>query len=264
MVPLGDLAKKLEKLITDNSPAILTAIGVTGTLTTAYLTGKATFKAAHLIGWENSYHTERLVLGPPATQRMSTKEKTALVWKFYIPPATTAVVTIAAIICANRIGSRRAAAIAAVYSLTEKAFDEYKQKVVEKLGEKKEQGIRDEIAQDRVDRNPVENREVIVTGNGSVLCQDAFSGRYFLCDMETLKTAENDVNHQIIHDGYSSLSDFYDMIGLPQTSISDEVGWNQDKLLDLKITATLTEGNKKPCIYVDYTVAPARQFNRFE
>ena len=34
------------KLLNDNSPVILTALGVTGTITTAYLAVKATFKAA--------------------------------------------------------------------------------------------------------------------------------------------------------------------------------------------------------------------------
>ncbi len=44
-----EFAKRTEKLVADNSPAILTAWGVTGTLTTAYLTGKASFRAADLL-----------------------------------------------------------------------------------------------------------------------------------------------------------------------------------------------------------------------
>ncbi len=71
-----ELVKKSEKPITDNSPAILTAIGVTGTLTTAYLTGKATFKAAEILQAEFEEYR-------PCT----TKEKAQFVWKLYIPAA---------------------------------------------------------------------------------------------------------------------------------------------------------------------------------
>jgi uncharacterized protein DUF6353 len=261
MAPLGSLAKRFERLIIDNSPVILTAIGVTGALTTAYLTGRASFRASDLI-FEETMRINKKTGIEDDPELLTAKEKIRLVWKLYIPPAVTGSLTIAAIISANQIGSRRAAALAAAYAISEKAFDEYRSKVVEKIGEKREQTVRDEIAQDRVNRMPVVDREVIVTGNGSVLCQDAFSGRYFLSDMETLRTAENDINYRVIHDSYASLSDFYELIGLPSTSVSDDVGWNLDKLLELKFSATLTEAAKKPCICVDFKVAPVRHYNR--
>lgn len=254
---LTDLAKKAERLIINNSPAILTAIGVTGTISVAVLTGRATFKAAALI----QEHNENLDVHDSF---MPVKEKVQLVWKEYIPPAIIGALTIGAIIGANRIGARRAAAIAALYSLSEKAMEEYKSKVIEKLGEKKEEAIRDEVAQDRVNRMPPVDREVIVMGNGSVLCMDGPSGRYFLSDMETIRTAENDINHQIIHDSYASQSDFYDMIGLPHNEMSDDVGWNLDKMLEVKFTGTITPEGKKPCMVVSYKVDPVRGYHRLQ
>ena len=251
---LSNFGKRIPKIVADNSPVILTAIGVTGALTTAYLTGKASIKATQLIHEIESYEL-RVV---------DNREKIKLCWKFYIPAISSAVVTVAAIIGANRIGTRRAAALAAAFSLSERAFEEYKAKVIERVGAKKEEGFRDEIAQERVNKTYDENREVIVTGNGSVLCMDAYSGRYFLSDMETIRTAENDINHRVIHDSYASLSDFYELVGLAGTSMSDEVGWNLDKLLTIKFSATITEGAKKPCIVIDYTTAPVRHFNRLQ
>lgn len=246
------LAKRLQKLMVDNSPVILTAIGVTGVVTTAYLTGKASIKAYRIL-------EENEITHDPLTPR----EKVALTWTCYIPPAMAAVATVAAIITANRVESRRAAALAVVYSLSEKAFEEYRSKVIEKMGEKKEQALRDEVAQDRISRQ-VGSREIIVTGNGSVLCHDAFTGRYFLCDHETIRRAENDINHRVIHDSYASLSDLYDLLGLAHTSFSDEVGWNLDKLLDIDISATLTEGTQKPCMVIDFKVAPVRHYDRLQ
>jgi hypothetical protein len=245
----ADLVKRASKLATDNSPAILTAIGVTGVVTTAYLTGKATFKAAEILN--NDVRGELL----------EPREKVELVWKLYIPAAGTAVTTIACIILADRIGTRRAAAVAAAYTLSEKAFEEYKKKVVEKIGEKKEQEVRDEIAQDRVNERPVSSSQVIITGEGDVLCFDRFTGRYFESSIDKLRKAENETNHQVLNDFYASLSDFYHRVGLPATSMSDDVGWNSDKLLMLDISATLSE-NDRPCIAVGFSVAPVRGYNR--
>ena len=248
---LRETLARLEKLLTDNSPTILTAIGVAGSVTTAYLTGRATFKAAEVIR-KQEYYGE--VLDLPV------KEKIQLVWKLYLPAMGSAVLTVTAIIFANRIGTRRAAAMAAAYSLSERALTEYRDKVVEKLGEKKEQEVRDELAQDRVTKNPVGSREVIIAG-GSVLCFEVLTGRYFTSDIETLRRAQNDVNQRILHEGYASLNDFYELIGLPFTSISEELGWTSDAngMLSLEISAVLSDDNR-PCLSVDYKTNPGRNY----
>jgi len=256
MPTINELFKRLEKLVVDNSPTILTAIGVMGTLTTAYLTGRASFKAAEILSYaENGKH-----LG--ARKPIEFREKVQLCWKLYIPAAGTAVVTIAAIIGANRIGTRRAAALAAAYSVSERAFEEYRAKVIEKLGDRKEEAVRDEIAQDRVKRDPVDDRTVIVSGRGEVLCYEAYTGRYFKSDMETLRKAENDINRQVIHDGFASLGDFYDLVGLPKTSVSDEIGWTSEKPLEIHFSSVLSNDNI-PCISIEYRGVPIRHFDRF-
>lgn len=254
---LARYMKQLERFVLNNSPAILTAIGVVGTLSTAYLTGRASFKAAETIEHERARQSFR------AGDRieLENREKFQLVWKLYIPAAGTATLTIAAIVCANRISTRRAAALAAAYSLTERAFAEYKTKVIDAMGDKREQKVRDEIAQDHLDRNPVTSREVIITGDGDVLCLDDYTGRYFTSSMEKLRTAMNDINHQVIHDHYASLTDFYDKIGLPQTKLSEEVGWNLDQMLELDISAGMSS-DKRPCLVVSFEVSPARNYFR--
>lgn len=249
---LAEIIKRAEKFTVDNSPVILTAIGVTGSLTTAYLTGKATFKAAELIQ-ETKGRDEDLW--------MPADDKAKLIWKLYIPAASTAAITVIAIVGANRIGTRRAAAVAAAYTISEKAFVEYKEKVVEKLGEKKEQSVRDEIQQDRVKRRPVDENTVIVTGGGEVLCFDHFTGRYFKSDMESLKKAQNDLNYRILHHSYASLSDFYERIGLPATSFSEEVGWSSDQQLELLFSTCLSQDGR-PCIAIDFDVSPIRGYHR--
>lgn len=267
MTSISRWARAFEKQVADNSPAILTAWGVTGTLATAYLTGKASFKAAELIRQDMIFRDNdwkfKSEMGVPYEMAypLAPADAARLVWKLYIPAACTGVVTIACIVAANRIGNRRAAAMAVAYSVSEKAFTEYKEKVVEQIGKNKEKKVRDEIAQDRVTANPP-SQEVIVTGGDlDVLCYEMYTGRYFKSNMEELKAAQNAINHQIINHNYASLSDFYDRIGLNRTQVSEEMGWNLDKALELTFSTVMAENNQ-PALAFSYQVEPIRNYFR--
>lgn len=251
---LSDLAKKAEKLVIDNSPTILTALAVTGAVTTAYLTGKASFKAAGILRMDREVRRVSKQEARPA------KEEFQLVWKEYVPAATTGVFTIVAIVGANHISHRRAAALAAAYSISERAFSEYKEKVIEVAGKAKEQRARDEVAQDQVTRTPLEN--VLVTGAGEILCFDAFTGRYFMSSMESLKKAQNDTNYTILNDGYASLGYFYNCVGIPGVAFSEDVGWTSDKKMELEITTCLSE-DQRPCLSMGFRVEPVRGYYKF-
>lgn len=255
---LSLLVKRAEKLVVDNSPVILSGIGIAGTITTALFAGRASFKAAQVIAEEEREAREST---GDEGYTCHNRRKFDLTWKLYIPAIGTGVLTVASIIAANRIGTRRAAAIAAAYSLSERAFSEYKEKVIETIGQNKEQRVRDDLAQDRVDRNPV--KEVIITGAGDVLCYDSITGRYFQSNVEALRKAQNDINAQILSDMYASLSDFYHVIGLPSTTYSNEVGWNSNTLLELKFSTVLSEDGR-PCISLEYQVYPIRDYFRIQ
>lgn len=244
------LARTVEKLAVDNSPTLLTAIGVVGTVTTAVLTGKASVRAHFRL--QDEYDK----LEPP----LSFGDEVKVVWKEFVPPVLVGTATVAAIIVANHVGTRRAAAVAAAFSLSEKGWAEYKDKVVEKFGEGKERQLRDELAQDRVTRKPA-TTEVIVVDNGDVLFYDSFTGRYFNSTMEKVRAAENDTNFKMLQHNYASLSDFYEYVGLPATEFSEEVGWNHDRRLEVKFSGTITE-DKRPCIAVSFDVSPVRNYHR--
>lgn len=260
---LGILAKRASKLAGDNTPAILTAIGVTGAITTAYLTGKASFKAAEILAEAERNEAFPYLEGGVVRAKiedLTFKEKAEFVWKLYVPAAASAALTITAIISANHIGTRRAAALASAYSLSEKAYDEYKEKVLAKIGEKKEQAVRDELAQEKVDKTPSTKQEVLIMSH-EVLCFDAFTGRYFSSDMETLRRAVNDTNEQVINDTYAPLTDYYDRVGLARTDESDEIGWNTDELLKVDFSTTLSDDGR-PCISIAFSARPVRNYSR--
>lgn len=251
---ISDILKQAQRFAQNNSTTILTTVGVVGVATTALLTGKASFQAARVIdSVENAIGTTE-----DASQRF--KERAQLTWKLYIPAATTAAVTVACIVSANRIGSQRTAALAAAYTITDKAFVEYKNKVVKTIGENKEQRVRDDVAQDKVTNTPVPST-IVVNESSKQLCFDSYSSRYFLSTMEELKSAQNRLNHLILSDDNASLSDFYDCVGLEHTQFSDDIGWNADKLLELEFSACVSP-EQKPAISMTYRVEPIRGFHR--
>lgn len=247
------ITSRVQKLVGDNSPLILTGIGVAGTITTAVLTGKATIKAVEVL---NVYRYDQ---DPKAELFITKKQAVGHTWKLYIQPVASATLTVTAIVLSQRIGGRRAAAMASAYMLSERAFDEYKDKVVEKIGETKERHVREEVIQDRLNDNPVTENSIVVTNGGNALCLEPFSMRYFNSSMEELKKAENDLNYIVINHQYASLTDFYNLIGLERTQVSDDLGWNSDKLLELTFTSALASDGR-PCLVVTYQTVPVRDY----
>lgn len=237
---LIDVIRRTENLMRRNSPTILTALGVSGVIGTAYLTAKASFVMAN----EISAHDDKFAPGFNYT----TKEKVKAFWQLYIPAAVSGSVTIACIIGATKVGSKRTAAAYSLLTVSEKAFVEYKDKVVEQIGAKKEQALRDEIAQDRVTKNP---QGLVVVGAGNILCYEMHTGRYFNSDMETIRKAQNEINAKMLRETEASLSDFYYLVGLPPTSYSDRTGWQSTKLLELSFSTVMSEDNR-PCISFEY------------
>lgn len=250
--------KQAERFTAANSPQILTGIAVAGTLTTAVLTGKASIRAYQIL--ENADEFDKHISEAPP---LDVKAKVMLVWKEFVPPVAVGALTVASVITANQIGTRRAAAMAAAYAISEKAFIEYKEKIVEKIGENKERAVRDDIAQDRVRNNPVTDQTIIATRGGRDLCYEPYTGRYFTSDMETLKKAQNDLNYQVLNNYYASLSDFYDLLGLDRTKLSDDLGWNSNKMLELNFSTVLSDDDR-PCLVMDYQIVPISGYHRVQ
>ena len=236
MTGITDLLVQSSQLVNRKSPAILTAVAVSGTVSTAYLAAKGSFKAAKML--------------EDLDEDATFEEQAKHVWTCYIPAGASGVGTIGAILMSHHVSTRRTAAAVGAYSVTEKAFSEYREKVIEEVGKHKEQVIRDEIAQDEVAKNPP-NSGVIIAGAGEVLCCELYTKRYFMCDHETLRRAQNEVNHDVINHLYVTLDTFYEKVGLAFTTQSCELGWTSDQLLELKFSTVRSEDGR-PCLAFDY------------
>jgi len=264
--------KDLGGVISQNSPTILTGVAVTGLVTTVILAVRATPKAMALIDeevykqYEESKSEDSFAewLGVDGgaytwkdrTNLLTKKETVKITWKCYIPAAISGTITIACIIGAHSIHSRRTAAIASLYSLTEIALKEYQAKVIETIGSNKELKIRDDISGDHVKKNPVGNAEVIFTGKGETLCYDPMSGRYFKTDIDKVKKAEYKLNRDLRNEMFITLNEFYDELGLAHIGLGDEMGWNIDHAsIEIRFSAQLDETDS-PCLVLNYEVIP--------
>ena len=183
-------------------------------------------------------------------------------WKCYIPAAVTSVVSIACLVGASSVHIKRNAVLATAYQLSETALTEYKEKVIETIGEKKEEVIRDKVNKDRIEKNPVSKNNVIITDKGNTLCYDHMSGRYFKSDIDKINKAVNVINNRILHDFYASLNDLYSELGLYTVSLGDKLGWNSDMgLIEVEFSSQLADDGT-PCLVMDFNKAPKYDYDR--
>lgn len=243
--------QKVGTVLQKNSPYILTGLGAAGVVTTAVLTGQATVKAVKLVEAREAEERAK----DDAFIRYTNIERMKMCLKFYIPPVLLGASSIACIIGSQSINSKRHAALAGLYTLTESTFKDYRENVVKKLGEKKETEVRDEVAQKRLADNPASKNEIIMTGKGKMLCYDVYSGRYFKSDIETIRRIQNDLNHDLMGSMWVPLNDLYYAIGIPQIKLGDELGWTTDELIDMRFSSKLTDDGE-PCLVIDYDLTP--------
>lgn len=250
---LKQFLKSAGGFLQKNSPYILTGLGCAGVVTTAIMTGKATIKAKDIVDRHesNDWEHEKWL----AYREHPWKDRIKWTWKCYIPPAIMAGTSIACIIGATSINVKRNAALAAVYSMTEATLSKYQEKVVEQLGEKKEQKIRDDVVEDILREHPVSKDEVIYTNQGKMLCFDSMSGRYFMHDIEKIRRIVNDLNHDLMGSMWVPLNDLYYALGLPGIKLGDEIGWTVDELIDMHFTSKLSDDGE-PCLVLDYDLTP--------
>jgi hypothetical protein len=245
MSRLSQLTGTVLKTIKVNSPTILSVAAGVGTLATAILVGKASFDAANVI------REQEEKIPPPINPKERTKERIRLVWRLYIPSAVSTASTIVCVIGASRVATRKTLAAHAALAFTERAYSDYRDKIVEEFGVRKDQSIRDKVVAEQVEKKPPPSQDVLVTGPGNVLCCELFTMRYFACDIEKLRKTQNELNARLIKHDYATLDDFYYMLGLRQTTVSGSMGWTSDKMMELIFSTTLSDDGR-PCLTFEY------------
>ena len=257
--------------LTKNAPTILTMTGITAMASSTYWAVKATPKALALK--EKAEVEKNKKAGTFKGDRVSdwiplTKvEIVQTCWRCYAPAFITGVLGAACLIGANSMNLRKNAALAAAYALSETNFKEYREKTLEEVGEKKEEKIRNAVAEEKITKNPMDTLTVIETGKGDTLCYDAICGRYFKSSIENLRSNLVDLNMSLMKDGSISLNEYYALIGLPEGKFTYYLGWNLNERyekVELDPHAILTPDEKRtPCMVLEFKPAPIYNYDAF-
>lgn len=247
------LAKTLGGTLLKNAPGIMAGVGAAGLIATAVFAGQASIRAAEIIRED-----EEMVTVEDTREPMTVlKDRIKLVWKLYIPTIAMGALSIACIFGSHHVNVRRAAALSAALSLSENTLSKFQKEATKVLSDKKLQEVRDAVAESKAHDNPLvgNSNQILLTGNGDMLCYDTISGRYFKSNVEKLRSAENTINHNLVNGTWVDLNELYSEIGLPPTKLGHDLGWVPDNLVQLNFSSMLSD-NGEPCLVMDYGVDP--------
>lgn len=205
------LTKTCAKFLRKHGGTILAVAASVGVGLTMWETGKATVKATTLVAMNKN-------------EPLTTKETIQTCWKFYLPATALGVGTIACILGSNALNKKQIASLTAGYMALGKAYQEYRQKVIENIGLEKEAEIQDQIKEEKLP----EVREKMTMEK--LLCYEPISKRYFHATEVELTDAFYHLNRDFALDGEASLNDFCNYLGLDYVPDGDATGWCADYL----------------------------------
>ena len=209
----------LGKVITKHSPELLTALGVIGLISAGISAVKNTPKAYDILKEaEENDEVEITVL-----------EKVRLCWRQYIFPVAIAILSVFCIIFAQKINSGRTAALLTACKISEEAAERFETETRNSIGDKEVEKIKDRIAKNEMQNNPVVDSEVFLTGSGTTLYYESYSGRYFRANRDYVDRARNVFIAHLQDYDTMSVNDYLDCFDIP--SLDDMttgrlLGWN--------------------------------------
>lgn len=253
---IDDGIKVFAKLVKTHAPEIMTGTGIILGGVTVVLAVKETPKALEKIKADSSKNHD-------GDENAYTKvEAVKSAWKYYIPAAVTGAASVGLIVGAGVVNAKRVASLGTVYVLTKDAFNEYKDKVKEVVGDKKAEEVETRISEDHVSK--VSAADILhCPGTGDMIFMEPYSGRVFRSSWRKLADVQNQMNSEMIHTGWITLNDFNYLVGLESNKIGDMLGWHIDKnnivhfMYDSVLSGEIDdEGTRVPVITLKFDCEP--------
>ena len=232
------------KFIGANSPKILTALSVIGTGLAVVEAVKATADSVEVIKEQEEIINRELTI----------KETVKLCWKRYVPTVIMATTSAACGIGSHCISEKRAAALATLWSISQKSAEEYKNKVIETLGENKHNKIMDGIAEDQAKNFIFKNgQDNEIYDPGEVIFYDPKFGREFKGTVQDVRNAALDCREKSLVNMECSYNEFCYNVGIKPIDLGDYLGWTPDRPFELRIpSATMMNG--RPVAILQYDI----------
>lgn len=230
------------------SPEILMVAGVAGVVTAGVLACKATLKLESVVekaeaDIEDVKHrrTEEEFATETEFNKALTKvyvSRALQVTKLYTPALSVGVLSIGCLLGAHGIMNQRNVALAAAVKATESAFGEYRKRVADEFGEDKERDLRFGIVEKEIPEFDEDGNQIGTKKTLDIEFNNGMSG-YARCfekgndlwshvpgqNQMTLAHQQNWANERLNARGYLFLNDVYKMLGFPDTTHGQVVGW---------------------------------------
>ena len=190
-------------------------------------------------------------------KRLTKEQRIKIYTKIYAPPAIAILATGACVLGAHSISIKRESSLLLAYEGTRQVYDRYRASVQDRLGPEEKQ-----IAEKAASKAQPIPRETIVYGEGDVLFYDAYSGRYFKSTVNKIDRVVNELNYTLLREMCVSLNEFYAGIGLDGISLGDQLGWNEQRQIEVHYGAKVSEEGKAVVI-VDFVVEPTEKWFKF-
>lgn len=226
MKPKQGLVKRAGKALKKASPTILSILGTAGVVATAVLAVKATPKALEHIELAKE---EKQTKGGEKLTRMETVGAS---WRCYLPAAAAGVATIGCILGANVLNRRQQAALITAYTLANRSFVDYKNKVKELYGQEAHNKIMESLMVEKPESPSITgsfsgNRfDFGESDDQKHLFYDSFSKRYFESTFSDVLLAELHVNRNFaLNGGEIGVDQFYEFLGLDTPNELKNLCW---------------------------------------
>lgn len=224
-----------------HSPTLLFAAGTVGVIATAVLTARATLKLQDVLDEVDrelddiaqSAINKEIVKADAERLLIRAQIRGYLrVGQLYSPAIVVGIGSISALAGSHRILTKRNAALTAAYATIEKAFDQYRARVVEEYGEEKDLEFKRSVRKETVLNE--KDKEVEVP----YVDADGISGYARLFDelnqnwvnnpdnnLFFLKAQQTYANSLLHSRGHVTLNDVYDSLGMERSKEGFIVGW---------------------------------------
>lgn len=239
-----------------HSPEILIAVGVVGTVASVVMACRATLKVNEIIdetkemvdtiheGVEQEKYTAD---GELYTQEIANRDLVVVYaqtgWKFiklYGPSVALGVTSLGCILASNNILRKRNVALAAGLAAAETSFKEYRGRVIERFGKDLDRELRYNIKAKEIEETVIDEdgNETTVKKTVDVMDPNAHSiysvvfcegnlgwTRNAELNKVFLIQQQNYANDKLKANGFLTLNEVYDLLGMRRTAYGQIAGW---------------------------------------
>ena len=241
-----------------HSPEILVVGGVVGLVASGVMACKATTKLSAILddSKEQIELFDKVAANPEMVKEEYTVEdaekdkkivkvQTAVkVAKLYAPSIAVGVVSIGAIFASNNIMRKRNVALGAAYATVDRAFKDYRNRVVDRFGEELDKELRynlktkevKETVEDENGKKKTVKKTMSIVDPSDVgdFARIFYEGNTGwdpdpLYTLKFLKTQQEWANQRLRAQGFLFLNDVYDMLGFSKIPEGQVIGWIYDE-----------------------------------